>query len=68
MRLRKVLLDYRGALSRRDPVLGVSVLDCLAELSRLALLPDAARRPPRASTAAAIEALAPTGRDASPRR
>ena len=58
VRLRKVLLDYRGALARRDPALGVSVLDCVTELSRLALLPDAAgddraarprdRRAPRA--------------------
>ncbi|MHB1172466.1 MAG: AAA family ATPase [Lacisediminihabitans sp.] len=39
VRLRKVLLDYRVALARRDPVLGISVLDCLTELSRLALLP-----------------------------
>lgn len=40
LRLRKVLLDYRGALTRVDPVLGVSVLDCVTELSRLALLPN----------------------------
>ena len=39
-RLRSVLLDYRDALSRPDPELGVNVLDCVAELSRLALLPD----------------------------
>ena len=39
VRLRKVLLDYRCALSRRDPVLGVSVLDALGELARLAHLP-----------------------------
>ncbi|MBF4580131.1 AAA family ATPase [Frigoribacterium sp. VKM Ac-2530] len=39
VRLRKVLVDYRGALSRRDDGLRVSVLDCLTELSRLALLP-----------------------------
>jgi len=39
VRLRKVLVDYRGALSKRDEGLGVSVLDCLTELSRLALLP-----------------------------
>lgn len=39
VRLRKVLLDYRGAIVRTDPELGVSVLDCLTELSRLALLP-----------------------------
>ncbi|WP_370544316.1 AAA family ATPase [Frondihabitans sp. VKM Ac-2883] len=39
VRLRRVLVDYRGALSRKDPVLGVSVLDCLTELARLALLP-----------------------------
>ncbi len=39
VRLRKVLIDYRGAIAREDPVLGISVLDCLTELSRLALLP-----------------------------
>lgn len=56
VRLRKVLLDYRGALSRPDAVLGVSVLDCVTELSRLALLPD-----PPATTArlrrAAVDSL-----------
>ncbi|HEX7834333.1 MAG TPA: AAA family ATPase, partial [Pseudolysinimonas sp.] len=36
VRLRNVLLDYRGALGRPDPVLGVSVVDCVTELSRLA--------------------------------
>jgi hypothetical protein len=39
VRLRSVLLDYREALTRPDPVLQVSVLDCVTELSRLALLP-----------------------------
>ena len=39
VRLRKVLIDYRRALAREDPALGISVLDCLTELSRLALLP-----------------------------
>ena len=39
LRLRKVLLDYRGALTKPDAVLGISVLDCVTELSRLALLP-----------------------------
>lgn len=39
VRLRKVLLDYRVAIARRDPAIGISVLDCLTELSRLALLP-----------------------------
>ncbi|MFC7432491.1 MULTISPECIES: AAA family ATPase [unclassified Agrococcus] len=38
-RLRKVLLDYRGALRRVDDELQVSVLDCLRALSRLAMLP-----------------------------
>jgi hypothetical protein len=38
VRLRKVLLDYRSALTRRDPALGVSVLDALGELARLAQL------------------------------
>ncbi|TFB55180.1 ATP-binding protein [Cryobacterium tagatosivorans] len=40
VRLRKVLLDYRSALSRRDSALGVSVLDALGELARLAQLPS----------------------------
>ncbi|WP_419817048.1 AAA family ATPase [Glaciibacter flavus] len=39
VRLRKVLLDYRHALTRREPALGVSVLDALGELTRLSLLP-----------------------------
>lgn len=39
VRLRSVLLDYREALTRPDPVLQISVLDCVTELSRLALLP-----------------------------
>ncbi|MDF0512821.1 AAA family ATPase [Agromyces sp. H3Y2-19a] len=39
VRLRKVLLDYRTALTRPDPELHVSVLDALSELARLALLP-----------------------------
>ncbi len=39
VRLRTVLVNYRKAVSHIDPELGVSVLDCLTELSRLALLP-----------------------------
>jgi len=39
VRLRSVLLDYRGSLARPDDELGVSVVDCVTELSRLALLP-----------------------------
>lgn len=39
VRLRAVLLDYREALTRADAGVGVSVLDCVTELSRLALLP-----------------------------
>jgi len=60
VRLRHVLLDYRTGLSRADEVLGVSVFDCVTELSRLALLPN-----PPATTArldrATVERLA-TGR------
>jgi hypothetical protein len=40
VRLRKVIVDYRGALGRPDPVLGISVLECVRELSRLSLLPQ----------------------------
>ncbi len=57
VRLRHVLLDYRHALSRQDPVLHVSVLDALSELARLALLPA----PPSTTarlTRRSIEALA----------
>ncbi|GAB3410017.1 hypothetical protein GCM10027515_29800 [Schumannella luteola] len=57
VRLRGVLIDYRGALGRPDGVLGVSVLDCVTELSRLALLPDppsTTARLPRST----VEALA----------
>ncbi|MEO6533794.1 MAG: AAA family ATPase [Pseudolysinimonas sp.] len=39
VRLRSVLLAYRGSLARPEPELGVSVVDCVTELSRLALLP-----------------------------
>jgi hypothetical protein len=57
LRLRKVLQDYRHGLSRPDAALGTSVLDCVTELSRLALLPT-----PPATTArlprAAVERLA----------
>ncbi|PJJ62039.1 DUF4011 domain-containing protein [Compostimonas suwonensis] len=57
VRLRKVLLDYRAALTHRDPATGVSVLDALGELARLALLPT-----PPATTARlqrhSVEALA----------
>ncbi|UOQ88453.1 AAA family ATPase [Agromyces endophyticus] len=61
VRLRKVLLDYRTALTRTDPELHVSVLDALSELARLALLPT----PP--STTARLDRVAlaglSTGRD-----
>lgn len=57
VRLRSVLIDYRDALNRPDPTLGVSVLDCVSELSRLALLPT----PPRTTarlTRATVDRLA----------
>jgi hypothetical protein len=57
VRLRKVLLDYRGGLYRLDPVLSVSVLDCVSELSRLALLPTPPSTTARLSRAT-VEALA----------
>ncbi len=57
VRLRKVLIDYRSAVERKDDELGISVIDCLSELSRLALLPA-----PPATTArlprASVELLA----------
>jgi len=56
LRLRHVMLDYRSALTRRDPVVGISALDALAELARLALLPDAPQTMSRL-TDRAVEAL-----------
>lgn len=41
VRLRKVLVDYRAALSHTDPQLGISVLDALSELTRLSQLEPA---------------------------
>ncbi len=64
VRLRKVLLDYRGALSRPDDVLGISVLDCVTELSRLALLPNAPATTARLPRSA-VEALASDRRQAA---
>ncbi|MHB1235615.1 MAG: DEAD/DEAH box helicase family protein, partial [Microbacteriaceae bacterium] len=57
LRLRKVLLDYRIAMTRRDGSFGVSVLDCLTELSRLALLPNPPATTSRLSRES-VEALA----------
>jgi hypothetical protein len=56
VRLRKVMLDYRGALSRPDDVLGVSVLDCITELSRLSFLPVPPKTTARLSRST-VEAL-----------
>ncbi|PRY67212.1 hypothetical protein B0I08_107107 [Glaciihabitans tibetensis] len=64
VRLRKVLLDYRGALAKPDPVLGISVLDCVTELSRLALLPSAPSTTARLGRTA-VEALARDRRPAA---
>jgi hypothetical protein len=64
VRLRKVLLDYRGALAKPDPVLGISVLDCVTELSRLALLPNAPSTTARLGRTA-VEALAHDRRPAA---
>ncbi|HEY0249579.1 MAG TPA: AAA family ATPase [Gryllotalpicola sp.] len=64
VRLRKVLLDYRGALTHPHPSLGVSVLDALEELANLALLPT-----PPSTTArldlASLEAIAPSRAEAA---
>jgi hypothetical protein len=57
VRLRKVLMDYRGALSKPDAVLDISVLDCVTELSRLALLPTPPSTRARLSRST-VEALA----------
>lgn len=55
VRLRNVLLEYRGALSKSDPQLGVSVLQALSELARLSQLdpaPSTTARLERSSLAA----------------
>lgn len=55
VRLRRVLLDYRHALTRPDPELGVSVLDALTALAGLAASPtppDTTSRLDRASLVA----------------
>lgn len=49
VRLRKVLVDYRAAMREVDEELEVSVLDCLRELSRLAMLPNAPQTEARLS-------------------
>jgi len=59
VRLRRVLLDYRSAVAREDDVLDVSVLECLSELSRLALLPEPPSTTVRLSRRS-VEALATT--------
>ena len=48
VRLRSVIRDYREGLVRVDPKLGVTVLDCVSELSRLAATA------PRATTTARL--------------
>ncbi|GAA1506842.1 hypothetical protein GCM10009761_06090 [Agromyces terreus] len=62
VRLRKALVDYRSALTRRDPALHVSVLEALGELAGLALRPQAPATTARLSPAS-LTALA-EGRDA----
>lgn len=64
VRLRTVLVEYRDALTRLDPDLGISVLDCIAELSRLQLLPTPPTTRARLSRAA-VEVLAADRREAA---
>ncbi|MGV8877047.1 MAG: AAA family ATPase [Rhodoglobus sp.] len=61
LRLRKIMLDYRRSMSGADTVLGVSVLDCVAELSRLALLPN----PPSTTARLSREAVEKLAKDRS---
>ncbi|MGV8913402.1 MAG: DEAD/DEAH box helicase [Rhodoglobus sp.] len=61
LRLRKIMLDYRGSMSVADDVLGVSVLDCVSELSRLALLPN----PPSTTARLSREAVEKLAKDRS---
>lgn len=64
VRLRTVLVEYRDALTRLDPELGITVLDCIAELSRLQLLPTPPTTRARLSRAA-VELLASDRRTAA---
>lgn len=64
VRLRTVLVEYRDALTRLDPDLGISVLDCIAELSRLQLLPTPPTTRARLSRVA-VELLATDRREAA---
>lgn len=64
VRLRSVLVEYREALARPDADLGISVLDCVDELSRLQLLPTPPTTRARLSRAA-VELLAADRRDAA---
>ncbi|MEN9621548.1 MAG: hypothetical protein RL499_1741, partial [Actinomycetota bacterium] len=64
VRLRTVLVEYRDALSRPDADLGISVLDCIDELSRLQLLPAPPTTRARLSRAA-VELLAADRREAA---
>ncbi|WP_165314341.1 AAA family ATPase [Agromyces protaetiae] len=58
VRLRKVLLDYRTSLTRRDADLGASVLDALGELSRLALVQPAPQTTARLDHACLVQIAA----------
>lgn len=60
VRLRGVIRDYRDALTRPDPVLRVTVLDCISELSRLAGATPHVRTTARLSRPT-VEALASEG-------
>ena len=60
VRLRSVLRDYREALMRPDPVLGVTVLDCVSELSRIAIAAPQATTTARLGRAS-VERLASVG-------
>jgi len=60
VRLRSVVRDYRDGLVRTDPVLGVTVLDCVSELSRLATETPGASTTARLSRAS-VERLAERG-------
>ena len=61
LRLRKIMLDYRESMSVSDGILGVSVLDCVSELSRLALLPT----PPSTTARLSREAVEKLAKDRS---
>jgi len=63
-RLRKVILLYRDALSKKDPELGVSALECFTKLGKLSLLPHPPETTARLDQTALVSLAAGRGQAA----